>query len=340
LLPATFEVVQDVSNNTCMKNLEKTAKYGHLSFEERKYLAYLYNREDRGTLRDIGEKMTRAHNTIALEIKVGLIDGVYEPDIGEMKAKLLRSRSKTQSLKLIQDGELRKEVEKDIRERISPRRISGGLKLKGKIVSSKSIYKFIEEYSLESFLCFKGKKREKVPSYNYRKAKELDKVRIKDRPIIEGTYGHYEMDFIVSSVSTSTLLVVVEKKHKTVYVKKIPNRTHKIVLAALREIFKGKLVLSITTDNDIAFSKWKIIEKALGTTIYFCEPYHSWEKGLVENTNRWIRLFVKKKSDIALVTDEKVERILSWFNDYPREIIGFKTSNELELLQLKESCTT
>jgi IS30 family transposase len=323
-----------------MKNTEKTTKYGHLSFEERTYLGYLYNREDRDTLRGIGEKMNRAHNTISLEIKAGLVDGVYEPDIGQMKAELLRRRSKTQSLKLIQDGDLRKSVEKDIRLRISPGRISGGLESKGVIISPKAIYKFIEEYSLESFLCFKGKKREKVPSYNYRKAKELDKVRIKDRPCIEGIHGHYEMDFIVSSISNDTLLVVVEKKNRTVYVKKIPNRTHKVVLAALKEIFKGKLVLSITTDNDIAFSKWKIIEKVLGTKIYFCEPYHSWEKGLVENTNRWIRLFVKKKSDIALVTDEKIEGILSWFNDYPREIIGFKTSNELELLQLKESCTT
>lgn len=323
-----------------MKKSAKTTYYGHLSVEERKHLAYLYNKMDHGTLRQIGEEMKRSHNTIGLEIKTGLVDGVYEPDIGEVKAKLLRRRSKTQSLKLIQDGDLRKGVEKDIRLRISPGRISGGLKLGGITLSPKAIYKFIEEYSLESFLCFKGKKREKVPSYNYRKAKELDKVRIKDRPCIEGIYGHYEMDFIVSSVSTATLLIVVEKKNKTVYVKKIPNRTHKVVLVALKEIFKGKLVLSITTDNDIAFSKWKIIEKALGTTIYFCEPYHSWEKGLVENTNRWIRLFIKKKSDIALVTEEKIEGVLSWFNDYPREIIGFKTSNALELMELKESCTT
>jgi transposase, IS30 family len=320
-----------------MKNIEKIKKYGHLLYEERKHIGYLYNREDRGTLRDMGKEMGRSHNTISLEIKAGLVDGVYEPDVGEKKAKLLRKRSKTQLMKLIQDGELRKKVEKDIRQKISPKRISGGLKLKGVIISSKSIYKFVDEYNLESFLCFKGKERKSNSVYIYRKAKELDKVRIKDRPSIEGIYGHYEMDFIVSSISTYSLLIVVERKNKTVYVKRIPNRKHKTVLQALREIFAGKLVLSITTDNDIAFGKWKIIEKELNTTIYFCEPYHSWEKGLVENTNRWIRLFVKKKSDIALVTDEKISTIHNWFNDYPREIIGFKTSNTLEL---EYSCTT
>jgi IS30 family transposase len=181
----------------------------------------------------------------------------------------------------------------------------------------------------------------------YRKEKELDKVRIKDRPPIEGIYGHYEIDFIVSSLSTWSLLVVVERKNRTVHVKRIPNRKHKTVLNALKEIFKGKLVLSITTDNDIAFSKWKVIEKELNTKIYFCEPYHSWEKGRVENANRWIRLFVKKKSDIEEVTEEKLQSIHNWFNNYPREIIGYKTSNELELKELVlmgrkliESCTT
>lgn len=317
--------------------MEKTKKYGHLILEERKHLAYLYNRENRGTLRDMGEEMKRSHNTIGLEIKAGLVDGIYEPDVGERKSKLLRKRSKTQLLKLIQDGELRKEVERDIRKKISPQRISGGLKLKGTILSAKSIYKFIDEYNLESLLCFGGKERKSNGQYIYRKAKELDKVRIKDRPLIEGIYGHYEMDFIVSSISTYSLLVLVEKKNKTVHVKRIPNRKHKTILKALKEIFEGKLVLSITTDNDIAFGKWKIIEKELNTKIYFCEPYHSWEKGLVENTNRWIRLFVKKKSDIALVTDSKILNVLSWFNDYPREIIGFKTSNELEL---EYACTT
>lgn len=284
--------------------------------------------------------MNRSHNTISLELKLGMVDGIYEYEIAEKKAKLLRRRSKTQLLKVVQDAELHKRIEKDIRDKISPERISGGLfEVDGKVVSPKAIYKFVESRNLERYLCFKGKERKANGSYTYRKAKELDKKRIKDRPFIEGIYGHYEMDFIVSSLSTYTLLVVVERKNRTVYVKRIPNRTHAVVLAALKEILKGKLVLSITTDNDIAFGKWKEIEKELNTTIYFCEPYHSWEKGLVENTNRWVRLFVKKKTDIALVTDEKIARIHRWFNEYPRAIIGFKTSNELELKELMNSCT-
>lgn len=308
----------------------------HFTYDERVHLGYLYNKTNRGTMSEIEREMCRSHNSIYLEVKSGLVEGMYEPDVGQYKADLLRKRSKVGLLKLILDGELRKTVEKAIRKRVSPQRISGGLKTTGTIVSAKAIYKFVIKYSLENFLCFKGKKRVKKGQYIYRKAKELDKRRIKDRPDICGIYGHYEMDFIVSSWSTYTLLVVVERLTKHVYVCRIPNRKHDVVRRALKEMLVGKLVLSITTDNDIAFSCWKEIEKDLDTIIYFCEPYHSWEKGLVENTNRWIRLFVKKKSDIEAVTPEKLQNIREWFNDYPREIIGFKMSSELEL----EHCRT
>jgi transposase, IS30 family len=321
-----------------IKKIKK--KYVHFTYDERVHLGYLYNKVNRGTMCEIEEEMCRSHNSIFLEVKSGLVDGIYEPDVGQYKADLLRKRSKASLLKLILDGDLRKIVEKAIRKRVSPQRISGGLKTTGTTVSAKAIYKFVFEYSLESFLCFKGKERMKKGQYVYRKAKELDKRRIKDRPNIAGIYGHYEMDFIVSSHSTYTLLVVVERLTRKVYVCRIPNKKHDVVRRALKEMLLGKLVLSITTDNDIAFACWKEIEKDLNTIIYFCEPYHSWEKGLVENTNRWIRLFVKKKSDIELVSEETLQNIREWFNDYPREIIGFKRSSELELEILKHCRTT
>lgn len=316
-----------------MKTQEKTSKqrYNHLTFEERKHIEYLKNTLDKSA-RYIAFEMDRSPNTIANEIKDGTILGEYYAEIGQKKADFKRRRSKTKLLKILLDGELRKKIEPEIRRGISPGRISGNLRdNENIIISDKSIYKFVHAYNLTSYLCFKGKPRIATNQYNYRKTKELDKVRIDQRPDISNQYGHYEMDFIVSSKSTYVLLVVVEILTKALYIRKIPNRKHEMVLRALQSIFQGKTLLSITTDNDIAFSKWKSIEKILKTRIYFCYPYHSWEKGLVENSNRWIRQFVKKKSDIALVTDETLLKIDYWFNQYPREVIGFKTANELVL---------
>jgi len=93
-------------------------------------------------------------------------------------------------------------------------------------------------------------------------------------------------------------------------------------------MFHGVALRSITTDNDIAFTCWRELEVLLNTQIYFTHPYHSWEKGLVENTNRWIRCFVPKRRDIESVSDEEMQEILSFINDRPRECIGFRTPTE------------
>ena len=74
----------------------------------------------------------------------------------------------------------------------------------------------------------------------------------------------------------------------------------------------------MTTDNDIAFGDWRTLELMIGAPIYFCHPYHSWEKGLVENTNRWLREFIKKKTDIAEYSDEFIAEVESWMNHGPR----------------------
>ncbi len=316
-----------------MKSKEKSSRqtYTHLIYEERKHIAYLRNIRGKSG-REIALEMDRSPTSISKELKSGKnIDEIYDPDLGQKKADFRRRRSKTKLIKILLDRDLRKTVEKEIRNRISPRRISGTLKIQGIHISDKSIYKFVHAYNLTSYLCFKGKPKTKKDEYIYRQGKEIDKTRVDQRPDISHEYGHYEMDFIVSSKSTYALLVVVEKKTHRVCIRKISNRKHEVVTRALQDIFLGKTILSITTDNDISFSHWKQLEEILNTKIYFCYPYHSWEKGLVENTNRWIRQYIKKKSDLALVTEETLAKIDYWFNQYPREVLGFKSANALEL---------
>jgi IS30 family transposase len=131
------------------------------------------------------------------------------------------------------------------------------------------------------------------------------------------------MDFIVSKHSSWVLLVVVDRVTRRSWIKRLPNRKHDTIRAALSAMLKDVVVQSITTDNDIAFTDWKGLEALLGTRIYFTHPYHSWEKGLVENTNRWIRCFIPKRRDIASVTEEELHAVHAFLNDRPRECLGF-----------------
>jgi|GEM_PF-4456667 len=110
-----------------------------------------------------------------------------------------------------------------------------------------------------------------------------------------------------------------------------------VIRSMLSDVFRGISVNSITTDNDIAFTWWKTIESLLHTRIYVTHPYHSWEKGRVENTNRWIRCFVPKKRDIASVTQEELDALYAFLNDRPRKIIGFRTPFEYHRILLAVS---
>jgi IS30 family transposase len=97
----------------------------------------------------------------------------------------------------------------------------------------------------------------------------------------------------------------------------------------LSAILKNEIVLSITTDNDIAFTKWKLIEKQLNTYLFFTDPFSSWQKGLVENMNRWIRQFLPKRTDFKKVSFRYLNHIQVWLNNQPREVLNFKTSEEV-----------
>ena len=136
------------------------------------------------------------------------------------------------------------------------------------------------------------------------------------------------MDFIVSKESPWVLLVVVDRVAKRTWVRKLPNRKRDTIRAALSSMFHGVTLRSITTDNDLAFTCWRELEVLLNTSIYFTHPYHSWEKGFVENTNRWVRCFVPKRRDIESVTKEEMDDILAFLNDRPRECIGFRLPSE------------
>lgn len=302
-----------------MKNKKKTFK--HLCEKERFLIESLLRVHT--SIRGIALILERSPNTISREIKKNIVNGIYIGDKAQRKAYYKRYLSKRQCLKVAMDSFLNRFVRDKLKDKWSPKQMSGYLNNMGIKISSKAIYKFVCSRGLGHLLFWGWNKRKTGrKEYKYNQIKDNRKY-IDERPEIKEA-GHWEMDFIVSKQSKWVLLVLVEILSKNTIVKILPNRKHATVNRALSEIFFGKTVLSITTDNDIAFSNWIAIEKMLHTKIYFCHPYHSWEKGLVENTNRWIRCFVHKKRDISTVTEKELQDIHSFLNDRPREIIGFK----------------
>jgi IS30 family transposase len=79
------------------------------------------------------------------------------------------------------------------------------------------------------------------------------------------------------------------------------------------------------------FAYHEEIARELTAEGFFAHPYHSWERGLNENTNGLIRQYIPKGKDIDDLSDEEVVKINEKINSRPRKYLGFKTPNQLFL---------
>jgi IS30 family transposase len=310
--------------------------YKHLSNEERVVIEKLRNKNY--GIRYIAKVLDRSVCTISMEIKRNSRNNIYTHNIAKQKKSYRRSNSKVDCLKVAMSSFIQEKVFELIELKHSPREISGYLKREHNIIcSAKAIYRFMYSRSLETKLFYGWNKKKTGPKYTKNTKLNDGRVYIEDRPK-EITVFDWEMDFIVSKKSSFVVLVLVNRLTRFSIVQILPNRKHTTISGALSTLSKYYVMKTITTDNDIAFNKWKQLEDIIHGKIYFCHPYHSWEKGLVENTNRWIRCFVPKKKDIALVSIKDLKEIDSFINHKYRAVTGFVSPYSLQLEVLK--CST
>ena len=280
-------------------------------------------------IREIAGFLKRSPNTISRELNKNLVNGIYDAKKAQLKVSQRRWRAKRQCLKVAMNSFLVRFVEAKLQEKWTPKSISGYLRRELSIsCSAKAIYKYTESRGLERYLFWSWNKKSGGPKRKRQKPIDDGRKYIDERPSLSGEIGHLEIDFIVSKHSSYVLLVVVDRLTKHTIVRVLPNRKRHTIRAAFSQLFRGVTVKSITTDNDIAFSHWVELEEIIHAPIYFCHPYHSWEKGLVENTNRWIRCFIPKRRDIASVTQEEVDEIHTFLNDRPRACIDYRIPSE------------
>ena len=116
-------------------------------------------------------------------------------------------------------------------------------------------------------------------------------------------------------------------------------RTSASVVSALNTLEKKfgklfpKIFKTITVDNGVEFSDCVGLETSIyggqRTKVYYCHPYSSYERGTNERLNREIRRKIPKGSDLTKYSEKEIQAIEDWMNDYPRQVLGFATPNEL-----------
>lgn len=234
-------------------------------------------------------------------------------------------------------GEIKKEVVERLRRKHSPKQISGKLAKSSVFVSAETIYQFIFEDKRKGGELYKdlrinGKRRYRRRAKNKRKGKILNRVGIEKRPKaleLRVRYGDWEVDLIEGSKGSGFFLSLYERKSHTGLLMYMKTKGAKSTAKAIIKVLRGHRVRTLTYDNGLEFANHEEVSKALGSKAYFCNPYHSWEKGGVENYNGLVRQYYPKGSSFSEVDIQELARVEKEINERPRETLMFKSPSEL-----------
>ncbi len=329
----------------------------NLTYTQRLQIEALYNTNHK--VKEIAVFLDLHISTIYYELKKGLYEhknkqntfwyGIkYKKQI-RYSAQIAQNRynqiclNKGRNLKINKDFAFVQYMEKRVnKDKISPCAVLGEIKYKNlpfTKISKTTLYRYIDMGIFANIKLTKRKKvYKKVCIKRAPKGTSIEKraPEIRQRK----TFGHWEMDCVCGN-NKATLLVLSERLTRKEIIFQMQDQKAKSVIYCLNllerrfgTMFK-KVFKTITVDNGSEFADFKGLEKscfgrnAKRTLVYYCHPYCSYERGTNERLNREIRRLIPKGTSINKYTKEDIQNVEDWVNNYPREILGYATSQEL-----------
>lgn len=260
-------------------------------------------------------------------------------DVKEVKRKKRYTRINAMNVTRAIKGILLTTVARLFKDHLSPEQISSVLERKDKYIAPSTIYRYIEERAphLKMYLrSQKGKYRRRRGTKTREKHREINKKkRIDERPAIverRGRIGDFEVDTVMGKDKRVRIVTYVDRRTGYLIAFLLPRMNSELLTTLTLKYFKRipkSKKKTITFDNGIEFSDWESLEERSKMDIYFCYPYHSWERGANENTNGLLRQYFPKKYDFNLITEEELKYVVKKLNDRPRKRLKFKSPKEV-----------
>ncbi|WP_425865189.1 IS30 family transposase [Arthrobacter sp. TWP1-1] len=300
----------------------------------------------------IGALIGRDKSVVWREVKRNIsADGVYYASVAHTKAHQSRRRPKV--LKLLENEALCRLIEVWMDDGWSPKLISEMLVFhfpdeETMQVSHETIYRALyvqTRGSLRADLAEKlsMKRKQRVPhtadrtkNSPYKEAFKISErpAEVQDRAVP----GHWEGDLIIGSGGTA-IGTLVERSTRFTILLHLPgdHSAETVAEAMIREMghLPDHLRRSITWDRGTELAHYGRIQTALETTLYFCDPHSPWQRGTNENTNRLLRFWFEKGTDLSTHTPEDLRQVAAKLNRRPRPTLNLETpANRLnQLLQ-------
>ncbi len=232
----------------------------------------------------------------------------------------------------------------------SPDQISNAMRLDsqytGHLISHERIYSHIWQDKRANGVLYKqlriankARYRKRYGKNDYR-GKIPNRIDIDDRPAIVDSkkrVGDWEADLVVGSKASGYLVTLVERVTKETLIGFVNRKTVTEVTAEIIHLLLPHKphVHTITFDNGREFCGHQEVAKQLKCSCYFAKPYHSWERGLNENTNGLIRQYFPKTKPFPPKTQSLLQHVMDRLNTRPRRLLDFMTPSQVYFLATK-----
>ena len=344
---------------------KKERAYRRISEIDRHKIEVLYNKDV--PVKEIAKLLGFSKVSIYAEIKRGLYmhtktDLTEEPRYSAYKAQRkaeYNATSKGAQLKIGNDHEFAKFVEDMILEGYSPEATLNYINENNKQFKTKvcrvTLYSYIDKGIFANIsnknLLRKGKKpKNKTVQRGKTISKPDHSIDLRPEYVNDRSeFGHWELDSVIGKREKGkTLLTFTERKTREELIFVSDDKTalstvhiintieRKLGSRNFRKIFK-----SITCDNGTEFSntpgmEYSPLNQRKRTTVYYCHPYCSSERGSNENQNGFIRRFIPKGTSIEKYSLDEIKNIEDFINNYPRHMFNGKSSKKLFDLELQK----
>ncbi len=297
------------------------------------------------SMRSIATRLGRAPSTISREIQRNGGDGKYRAARADMKAWERASRPK--NCKLAGSPWLRHAIEIKLRVNWSPEQIAGWLKREhpgdeSKHVSHETIYRslFIQARGVlkkELLQYLRSERTMRKPIHVGQledgRGKIPHAISISERPATvedRAVPGHWEGD-LIAGTNNSYIATLVERHTRYVTLVKIDDkRTESVVTELIKQAKKlpSELYQSLTWDRGTEMKDHQRFTLATDIKVYFCDPQSPWQRGSNENTNRLLRQYFPKGTDLSIHSQSKLDAVARQLNERPRKTLDFETPAE------------
>jgi len=297
------------------------------------------------SLRIIASRIGRSPSTVSREIERNGGRSRYRATKADNRAWQRACRPKPCAL--ARKGRLRLTVARKLAREWSPEQIAGWLKRTypddaTMHVSHETIYKslFVQSRGVLRKELMKHLRTKRAfrhaKGYSTRgqvRGRIIDGISISERPPEvddRAVPGHWEGDLISGSGNTHIATLVERQTRFTMLVKVNGKDTGAVVGAISRQVRRlpGELRGSLTWDRGMEMAGHKALTTATDLEVYFCDPQCPWQRGTNENTNKLLRQYLPKKTDLSVHSQADLNRIAKKLNQRPRKTLNYMTPAE------------